>query len=56
LFLSLYKGIPERVLHEILIFLEVATADYPARLRRNRGFNHGLGGWQGWFDREKELS
>jgi hypothetical protein len=25
---SLYKGIPERVLHGILIFLEAATADY----------------------------
>jgi len=35
---SLYKGIPERVLHGILIFLEGATADYAARLCRNHGF------------------
>ena len=35
---SLYKGIPERVLHGILIFFEGATADYAARLCGNRGF------------------
>src|SRR5439155_9552026 len=52
---------------EFCLVLEAQkTTDDPARLRRNRSFNHGsayakatgdrLDGWHGWFPSRKELN